>query len=51
MTNEEAIALVKKNPISVGCGALSLVLAVALYLRAEEIPGAEAELALRSATG
>lgn len=49
MTNQEAIAAIKKNPISFGCGALSLVLAVALYLRDEEIPGAEAELALRSA--
>jgi len=48
MTNQEAIAAVKKNPIGFGCGALSVVLAIVLYLRDEEIPGAEAELALRS---
>jgi hypothetical protein len=49
MTNQEAIAVVRKNPIGFGCGALSLVLAVAMYLRVEEIPGAEAELSLRTA--
>jgi hypothetical protein len=49
MTNQEAIAAVKRNPISFGCGALALVLAVTQYLRIEEIPGAEAELSLRTA--
>jgi hypothetical protein len=49
MTNQEAIAAVKRNPISFGCGALALVLAVTQYLRLEEIPGADAELALRTA--
>ena len=51
MTNQELVALVKKHPISFGCGALSLVFAVALYLRDDEIPGAEAELGLKSADG
>lgn len=49
MTNQEAIAAVKRNPISFACGALSIVFAVTLYLRDEEIPGAEAEMALRTA--
>ncbi|MEO6246089.1 MAG: hypothetical protein ABIQ12_11715 [Opitutaceae bacterium] len=51
MTNPELVALIKKHPISFGCGALSLVLAIALYLRVDEIPGAEAELGLKSADG
>ena len=49
MTKEELIALIKKNPVSFGCGALSLALAVGLYLRSEAIPEAEDELALKSA--
>ncbi len=51
MTNQELVALIKKHPISVGCGALSLAFAVALYLRVDEIPGAEAELGLKAADG
>ena len=51
MTNQELVALLKKHPISFGCGALSLAFAVALYLRVDEIPGAEAELGLKSADG
>ncbi len=49
MTNEELKAVVKKNPISVGCGVLSLLLAAGLYFRSGEIPAAEEELATRSA--
>jgi hypothetical protein len=49
MTNEELIALLKKNPISVGCGALSLLLGVGLYFRSDAIPAAEAELAQKAA--
>lgn len=49
MTNEEAIAMMKKNPISLGCGALSFLLAVGLYLRMEALPDAEAELTQKSA--
>ena len=51
MTTPELVALIKKHPISFGCGALSLAFAVALYLRVDEIPGAEAELGLKSADG
>jgi hypothetical protein len=49
MTNEELIALIKKNPVSVGCGFLSLLLAGALYFRSEEIPAAEDELTQKTA--
>lgn len=49
MTNQEAIAAIKRNPISFACGVLTIAFAVTLYLRDEEIPGAEAELALRTA--
>lgn len=44
MTNEEALAFIKKNPITVGCGALSLALIVAIYFRSDLIPEAEVEL-------
>lgn len=49
MTNEEQIALLKKNPISVGCGLLSILLAAGIYFRGEAIPTAEAELGQKSA--
>ncbi len=41
MSNDELFSFIKKNPISVGCGVLSLFLAVGLYLRSTEIPEAE----------
>lgn len=49
MSNEELMALVKKNPIGVGCGVLSLLLVIGLYFRSGEIPAAEAELSQKSA--
>ncbi len=49
MTNEELVAFVKKNPISVGCGAFALLVAVGIYFRSSEIPEAEALLAEKSA--
>jgi hypothetical protein len=49
MTNEELKALVKKNPISVGCGALSLLFAVGLYFRSDAIPKAEEDLGTQTA--
>jgi hypothetical protein len=49
MTNEALIALLKKNPVSVGCGALSLLLVAGLYFRSDAIPAAEAELAQKAA--
>lgn len=50
MTNEEAIAVIKKNPISFACGAVSLALAVGVYLRSEAAPEAEAELIQKTAS-
>lgn len=44
MTNAELAAWVKKNPIIVGCGVLSLGLAVAIYFRSDAIPTANAQL-------
>lgn len=49
MTTEELIALLKKNPISVGCGLLSVLLAVGIYFRSDAIPAAEAELSQKVA--
>ncbi len=51
MTNEELFALVKKNPIGVGCAVLSLALAGAIYFRADEVPAATEELAKKSDEG
>lgn len=49
MTNEEALVMIRKNPISFGCGLLSFLLAVGSYLRMEALPDAEAELTQKSA--
>jgi hypothetical protein len=49
MNTQELIAAVKKNPVSFGCGALSLALIAAIYFRSDGIPQAEAELAEKSA--
>lgn len=51
MTNQEAIALVKKNPVSFGCGVLVLGLALAIYFRGDKLPEATAELAQVSEEG
>lgn len=44
ISNEQLLAFIKKNPIGVGCGLLSLALAAAIYYRADLIPAAAAEL-------
>ena len=44
MTTPELVAWIKKNPISVGCGVLSLALAVALYFRSDAIAEANQTL-------
>lgn len=49
MTNEELFGFIKKNPVSVGCGLLSIALGAGIYLRSGEVPAAEAELAQRTA--
>ena len=49
MTGAELVTLIKKNPISFVCGALSLALVAAIYFRSGEIPAAEADLAKKTA--
>ncbi|HWA08362.1 MAG TPA: GspMb/PilO family protein [Opitutaceae bacterium] len=44
ISNEQLVAFIKKNPIGVGCGVLSLALAGAAYYRADLIPAASAEM-------
>jgi hypothetical protein len=51
MTNAEVITLLKKNPIAVGCGVLSLALAVGIYFRGGAVPAAEEELAQKTDEG
>lgn len=51
MTNEEVIAFVRKNPVSIGCGVLSLVLAGLSYWRSGQVPDSEAELTQKSGEG
>jgi hypothetical protein len=38
MSNEQLLELLKKNPISVACGVLVLLLGVAIYLRLDLVP-------------
>lgn len=49
MSGDDLKLLVKKHPVSFGCGVLSLALAAGIYFRGGEIPESEAELAGRSA--
>lgn len=51
MTNQELVAFIKKNPISVGCGVLCLAVGVAMYLRSDLFPTAETTLAEKSDLG
>ena len=44
ISNEQLLAFIKKNPIGVGCGVLSLALAAAIYQRADKIPLAVTEM-------
>jgi len=51
MSNEELIALLKKNPISVACGLLALVIAVTIYYRSDLVPDAAKLLEQKTAEG
>lgn len=51
MTTQELGAAIKKNPISFGCGALSVALILGLYFRSDAIPEAETVLAQKSTEG
>lgn len=45
MQTEQIIAFIKKNPISVGCGALALILAALIYFTSGSVPDARSQLA------
>jgi hypothetical protein len=49
MTSTDLVALLKKHPIGVGCGLISIVCGVLLYVRAGNIASTQAELEARSA--
>jgi hypothetical protein len=49
MTNQEAMVMLRKNPISFGCGALAFLRSVGIYLRSEALPDAEADMTQKSA--
>ena len=51
MTNQQLLALVKKNPIGVGCSVLCLLLVAGIYYRSGELPDAQVELDQKSAEG
>ena len=51
MTNEELIAFLKKNVISVSCAVASLVIGVTIYLRSDMLPDAEKVLAEKTQKG
>jgi hypothetical protein len=51
MTNQEFIAVIKKNPISVGCALVCVAVAVGMYFRSDAIPTMEEALAKKSAEG
>jgi hypothetical protein len=51
MTNQELLAVLKKNPVSVGCGVLTVLLGVGIYFRSDRLPEVTAELEQKSAEG
>lgn len=48
MSNEELIAFIKKNPIGIGCGVLSIALLGGWYYRMDDVPAAETEVQEKS---
>jgi len=49
MTNEELFAFVRKHPISIGAGLLTLLLGGAIYYRSDTVPETESELTQKTA--
>ncbi|MBI5768015.1 MAG: hypothetical protein HZA93_09480 [Verrucomicrobia bacterium] len=49
MSNEELVAVVKKNPLGIGCGVLSLALFGGWYYRSGDVPAVEQEVAQKAA--
>jgi hypothetical protein len=48
ISNEQLVAFIKKNPIGVGCGVLSLLLGAGIYFRSDKLPAAQAVLDQKS---
>ena len=51
MSKDELLAFVRKNPVGVGCGVLSLLIGGFAYYRSGQVPESEAELLQKSAEG
>ena len=51
ITNEQLAAFIKAQPIGVGCGVLTVLLAVGIYFRGDMIPDAERLLDERATLG
>lgn len=51
MTNQQVVAFIKAQPIGIGCGILCVALGVAIYLRGDKIPEAEALLEEKTTLG
>jgi hypothetical protein len=51
MTNEEFMAFLKKNVISVSCAVASVLIALVIYYRSDSLPDAEKELADQASKG
>src|SRR5689334_23370478 len=49
MSTEDLVALLKKHPIGVGCGLVSIICCVLLYTRSGNIAATQAELDASSA--
>ncbi len=49
MSNEELIALIRKNPVGIGCGGLCLALLGGWYYRSSDVPDVEQKVAEKSA--
>ena len=41
ISNEQVVTFIKKNPIGVGCGVLSLLMAATIYFRSGNLPAAQ----------
>ena len=51
MTTADLMTVVKKHPVGIGCGLLSLLLAVGIYYRGGQVPDAEDQLTQMAAEG